>query len=105
VLDRLGPLTGWLREAGVAGGLEPGVDANMLVIWIPVLTSIALALPNTLQILARYEPALGVKAPPTDSAARGEAIVWSASPAWAIELSVIAAVGILHLGGQSEFLY
>jgi D-alanyl-lipoteichoic acid acyltransferase DltB (MBOAT superfamily) len=105
VFDRLGPLTARLSEAGVARGLESGLDVNLLVIWISMLTFIALALPNTLQILARYEPALGVKAPPSDSSAWGRAIAWSASPAWAILLSVVAAAGIFHLGGQSEFLY
>ena len=105
VLDHLGPLAGWLGEAGVARGLEPGVEINQIVPWILALTFIALACPNTLQILARYEPALGVKAPASESSAWRRAIAWSASPAWAIVLSVVAAVGILHLGGQSEFLY
>jgi alginate O-acetyltransferase complex protein AlgI len=105
VLDRLGPLTGWLQQAGVARGLEAGLEVPKLMIWIPALTFIALACPNTLQLLARYEPALGVKAPPSDREAGRMAIAWSASPAWAIVLSIVAAIGIFHLGGQSEFLY
>ena len=105
VLDHLGPLSEWLGEAGVARGLGPDLDVQMLTIWIPVLTFIAVACPNTLQLLARYEPALGVEAPPSDSGSRRRAIAWSPSLAWAIPLSVIAAIGIIHLGGQSEFLY
>ena len=105
VFDRLGPLTARLGEAGVVRGMESGIEVNMLVIWVLGLTFIALVCPNTLQILARYEPALGVKAPPSKRGAWARAITWSASPAWAILLSVVAAIGILHLGGQSEFLY
>jgi len=105
IVDHLGPLSGWLRGVGVAGGLEPGVDANKLALWIPGLTIIALTFPNTLQVLARYEPALGIKAPADESRIGARAIAWSATPAWAIILSVIAAVGVFHLGGESEFLY
>ncbi|KPK50217.1 MAG: hypothetical protein AMJ63_15160 [Myxococcales bacterium SG8_38_1] len=105
VFDRLGPLTGWLGEVGVARGLEPGIEVNLIVPWIVLLTFIALALPNTLQILAPHEPALGVKPPSGMTGFRGRLMTWSASPAWAILLSLIAAVGVFQLGGQSEFLY
>jgi len=105
VLDHLGPLAGWLGEAGVVRGLEPDIELNKIAPWIVGLTLIALACPNTLQILARYEPALGVKAPSSKSGRLERAIAWSASPLWAVVLSVVAAVSIFHLGGQSEFLY
>jgi hypothetical protein len=105
VIERLGPLTSWLSEAGVVRGLEPGVDANQLTIWIAGLTFIALVFPNTLEVLARYEPALGVKELPPEKRRGRLAIAWSASPVWAVLLSVIAATGVFYLGGQSEFLY
>jgi len=105
ILDHLGPLSGWLRGVGVAGGLEPDVDANKLAIWIPALTVIALTFPNTLQVLARHEPALGIKASADEGHVGRRVIAWSASPAWAIILSVVAAVAVSHLGGESEFLY
>ena len=51
----------WLPSQGVAK------DFMMMVIWIAILMFIALACPNTLQMLARFEPALGVKPRPTRS--------------------------------------
>jgi D-alanyl-lipoteichoic acid acyltransferase DltB (MBOAT superfamily) len=105
VIDRLGPVTGVLSDLGVVRGLEPGVDANQLTVWIAGLTFIALVFPNTLEVLARYEPALGVKELPPEKRRGRLAIAWSASPVWAVVLSVIAATGVFYLGGQSEFLY
>ena len=32
-------------------------------------------------------------------------ILWRPSLAWAVAMAVIMAIGILNLGGQSEFLY
>jgi alginate O-acetyltransferase complex protein AlgI len=72
--------------------------------WIALLMFIALACPNTLQILDRYEPALGVK-PKNPESAIGELTRWNASLPWAIAVSIIAAIAIGSLGGPSEFLY
>ena len=71
---------------------------------IALLGFIALALPNTLQFLSRYEPALGVKAPDAEPAAWAR-LAWSASLIWAIGVSILAAVAVYRLGGNSEFLY
>jgi len=105
VYKTLGPLAAWLDSLGVIR--DPGNDWDFIkmTIWIPVLTFIALFCPNTLQVLARYEPALGVKPSPSDAAVAGRKIEWSPSLAWAFAASVIAGIGILSLGGKSEFLY
>jgi alginate O-acetyltransferase complex protein AlgI len=79
-------------------------DFAKTIIWISVLTFVALACPNTLQILSRYEPALGV----TLQSAKlptGSLMEWNASLPWAIGVSLIAAIGIISIGGPSEFLY
>jgi alginate O-acetyltransferase complex protein AlgI len=72
--------------------------------WIAVLMFIALACPNTLQILSRYEPALGVKPQPSKFAFAGN-VEWQASLPWALAISAIAAIAMFSLGGPSEFLY
>jgi D-alanyl-lipoteichoic acid acyltransferase DltB (MBOAT superfamily) len=106
IYERLGPLSDWLTSIGVVPELGNGRNFMMLMIGMPILMLIALVCPNTLHILVRYEPALGVKSQPTDKGAVGRPIVeWNATVAWAIGISVIAAIGILSLGGQSEFLY
>ena len=107
IYDHLGPLAGWLHRAGVASvapELWSGQEFGRMVMWIFASMLIALACPNTLQILARYEPALGVKPHTTDFAGRS-IIEWNASLPWAIGVSIVAAIGILSLSGPSEFLY
>jgi alginate O-acetyltransferase complex protein AlgI len=104
IYDHLGRLAEWLHRMGVASQSGDGKDFMMMVIWIPVLMFIALACPNTLQMLARYEPALGVKPHPVWLLNR-RLVEWNTSLAWAIGVSIIAVIGILSLGGPSEFLY
>ena len=107
IYDHLGPLAGWLHRVGVAT-VSPELwsvqEFGRMAMWTIALMVIALAFPNTLQILARYEPALGVKPLTTDFA--GKSIIeWKPSLPWAIVVSIVAAIGIFSLGGNSEFLY
>ncbi len=103
-LDQLGSLTTWVNRIDSASQSGGGNDFILMVIWISVLMFIALACPNTLQMLARFEPALGVKPRAQDLLGKLH-VEWNASLAWAIGVSVIAIIGILSLGGPSEFLY
>jgi alginate O-acetyltransferase complex protein AlgI len=104
LFDRMGSMAGTLHGLGII--VEPWdiQDFSKLVIWIFALTIIALACPNTLQIMARYEPALGVK-PQQLKLGIGRFVEWNTSLPWAIVVSVVAAIGTASLGGPSEFLY
>ena len=102
IYDRLAPLAGWLHIAKLGGG---DVDLRMMGAWIFALAFIALACPNTLQLLGRYGPALGWKDDPRQARFAGRPIAWSASVPWLVAVSVLAVLAISHLGGQSEFLY
>ena len=83
-----------------------GTDIKQAALWVAILLFIALVCPNTLEILAPYEPALGVKPEPNAPALGGFRIpAWGPSLPWAVALSVIAAVAIFYTGGPSEFLY
>jgi alginate O-acetyltransferase complex protein AlgI len=107
LFDHLGPLANALDRIGViADSSWTSEDLARTAIWISVLMFVALACPNTLQILARYEPALGVK-PRSASLVFGKVRIaeWTASFPWAIAVSVIAAIAIASIGGPSEFLY
>ena len=73
-------------------------------IRISLLLAIALLMPNTLQMLAAFEPAIGVKAE-QDVRATGAALTWGPSAAWAVGLACVALAGVLSLGELSEFLY
>src|SRR5215469_12730355 len=105
LFDHLGPLTSTFHSVGViADGSWNSRDFVKAAIWISGLMFVALACPNTLQILARYEPALGVKSQPTKLLI-GRITEWSASLPWAIAMSAVAAIAIGFIGGPSEFLY
>jgi alginate O-acetyltransferase complex protein AlgI len=83
-----------------------GTDIKHAVMWVAILLFIALVCPNTLQILAPYEPALGVKPSSTAPIIRRLRIpAWGPSLPWAVAVSVVAAVTIFSIGGPSEFLY
>ncbi len=104
VFGHLGPAAAWLAALGIEPTFSSGKILVQESLLISVLLIIALGLPNTLQILAPYEPALGVR-PPKDQAAHSRMLFWSPSPAWAIGLAAVAVSGILSLGQLSEFLY
>ena len=104
LFDHLGPLAGTLHKLGVIAEPWSIGDFAKSAIWIFVLMVIALACPNTLEIMAPYEPALGVKPHPNKLGIRRLA-EWSISLPWAIAVSAVAAIGIASLGGPSEFLY
>jgi alginate O-acetyltransferase complex protein AlgI len=73
--------------------------------WIFALFLIATLLPNSLQILARYEPALDVGQRPAHTPKLAGFLRWQPTVAWAFAVGVAAAAAILRLSAESEFLY
>jgi alginate O-acetyltransferase complex protein AlgI len=104
LLGHLGTLGERLHSAGVIAESWNLQDFAKTAIWIFLLMFVALACPNTLQILAPYEPALGVKVQSGKFPA-GSIVQWNASVPWAIAMSAIAAIAVVSIGGPSEFLY
>jgi alginate O-acetyltransferase complex protein AlgI len=102
IYDHLGALAGRLHQLGI---VTETMDVKGLAKWMFYLMFIALACPNTLQILAAYEPALGVRPPAGEKGFVARVIEWRPSIPWAIGMSAIAVIGIYFIGGQSEFLY
>ena len=82
-----------------------GIGIKHVALWLGAGSFIALACPNTLQILSGYEPALGWRPGSEQASALGVRLLWNPSLAWAVAVAVVVAIGILNLGGQSEFLY
>jgi hypothetical protein len=107
IFDRLGPITAVLQPFVSASVTSAGSGAEFTatIMWIVVLLAVALAFPNSLQVLARYEPALGVKSRSEDLGRWAWIQDWRPTVPWAFLMSAIAVISVLKLGGKSEFLY
>jgi len=84
------------------------LSAQQLIVataWVGALLFVALALPNTLQILSRFGPSLATTTSPSGAARLRRRFEWWPSLPWAAAMSAFAAVAIYRLGGKSEFLY
>ena len=96
---RVGPMM--LLDGAVSCATSPPSAAYMLA-----LLAIALLMPNSLQMLAAYEPALPdpEAAPPVLRRRRPALSGGPPSPGWCF-IAAIAAVSMIWLTGKSEFLY
>jgi D-alanyl-lipoteichoic acid acyltransferase DltB (MBOAT superfamily) len=98
---------GWL---GIGGDAGSGAAFANACLWIAPLLFIALALPNSLELLGRFGPALYFDAPPAAAAssrwraaAGGVQVAWNAR--WAVLSAALFVFGALGLSRPSEFLY
>lgn len=71
--------------------------------WLLGLSVVTFGLPNTLEVLARHEPALHMsRRPPLRF---GGVLEWRPTLPWAVGASAVAVAGIVAVQGKSEFLY
>lgn len=70
------------------------------VAWLLVLFGIIWGFPNTQDIISRYRTRLRSVNPSSALAAQ-----WKFSRGWAVAMGVAASLGVLAVGGTSEFLY
>jgi alginate O-acetyltransferase complex protein AlgI len=87
--------------AGMIGlhGLGPALPRGTMV-QIALLFVVVWALPNVQQIMAKFEPVLGRL-----TSNPHQRLEWRPNRRWAVVCGTIAALGVLALGGTSEFLY
>jgi alginate O-acetyltransferase complex protein AlgI len=104
VIARLAPFGTLLNAVGAHADTTSGEVLTEAALRIAVPLAIALCLPNTLQILSRFEPALGIRPAKRESWLVRHA-QWTESKYWAVGMATVAAAGILSLGQLSEFLY
>jgi alginate O-acetyltransferase complex protein AlgI len=87
--------------AGMAGAHGLGeIIPRTTLLQIAVLFAIVWFAPNTQQIMSKYEPSLG-----RINANRYGLLTWLPASRWALVAGTLAALGILALGGTTEFLY
>ncbi len=104
ILNRIGPAGPWLTALGFTPAWTSGSFLMEATLRIAALLAIALCLPNTLEMLARFEPAIGVK-PAKQPERLVRLLTWEPTSAWALTLAVVTLAGVLSLGELSEFLY
>ena len=105
LLARLGSAGVWLQHIGIHATPPDWFPFDEMLLWLVALAAIVFLCPNTQQMLAKYEPALGVKASDPAGESLLQRIHWRPTVAWACVVAVVAVIGILQLSGPSEFLY
>jgi alginate O-acetyltransferase complex protein AlgI len=114
VLSRSGALAHGLAQLGIVGDDSSGTVFMLTALWIGVLLLIALIMPNSLELLQRFAPALYFEPAPERPAAEGNAarpawhrgglmVAWNGR--WAILIAAFFVFGALGLSRPSEFLY
>ncbi|GAC1340887.1 MAG: MBOAT family protein [Acetobacteraceae bacterium] len=88
-------LAGMLGLHGPGGTLPTSTLAQLAVLFAIVWLA-----PNTQQIMHNYEPALGRAIPNPYPR-----LSWHPRSSWALACGAVAALGVLALGGTTEFLY
>jgi hypothetical protein len=105
IFEWLGPLGGYLQPIVSATAAGNGQEFMVTTAWILLLLLVALVLPNSLHVMAAYEPALGIK-PSADNKSRlAHLFNWRPTVPWAVAMAVLAGIAVTKLGGKSEFLY
>lgn len=105
IYNRLLAVSGWFADNGISASSHDFADVKALTIWLFLLAPLVFLLPNTLQILDRFEPAIGITPSSTKNFIFGLHVNWRTSPAWALFIAMTGFFAVLHIGGYSEFLY
>ena len=92
---------GWLHAGRVVVASPMDVvGVATQALWLGCLAVIVWGLPNTQQIMGRFAPALGR----VEQRATG-LLRWQPTAGWAVAMGAVAAIGVLAVGGTTEFLY
>lgn len=109
VLTRLGAVGHWIADLGVVADMTSGAGLVRTSAWVIALLVVALGLPNSLEVMREFEPALNFQrsSGPTgrpDTATQPR-FVANLGFRWATAFGLMLAIGVLNLNRVSEFLY
>jgi len=97
---RAGEAARWLGDAGVVFTPGGGREFVMNYLWIVVLLPMVFLMPNTQQIMVRFQPALDHGGGTVDTR-----LTWKPGWRWGTIMTLTLAGGLLSLTRPSEFLY
>jgi len=96
----IGGMLGWHGAAVALADGRAAVHAALDIAWLVALYAIVWCAPNTQQIMRNDAPALGrIQPGPLPR------LSWQPTLPWAVALGCTATLGLLSIGGTSEFLY
>lgn len=103
----LGRLQVLLEGWGVTFFLGGGSRFVQTYLWVLFAGAVVFLMPNTQQILGRFEPALDHFGADSGkpAATLGNRIAWSPNRRWAVMIGVLALGSLLSLSRPAEFLY
>ena len=104
IYDLLSSLGLNLSALNISSEFPNNINSLNLAAWLILIMPIGLLLPNTLQVLSAYEPAIGVKKSDSPNFF-GIRIYWSATTFWAFFVAAMTFAAIASIGGYTEFLY
>ena len=111
VLARLGALGEWIAGQGVAADMSSGGTLVHAAAWVVALLLVATCLPNSLEVMRRFEPALNFRPAAAPAPGRGAGVlpagrlVAQLDLGWAALFGLMLLFGTLSLNRVSEFLY
>jgi hypothetical protein len=99
-----------IANLGVTTYLGGGSQFIFTWLWIFFLLFLSFGMPNTQQIMSKFEPVLRLYYPDEKNEIRPLAHVtknlfWKPNISWSIAMGIIAALGVLAMTRVSEFLY
>lgn len=110
IAAKLGGTWPLLAELGFTRYLGGGSQFIFTWLWIALLLTVVVAMPNTQQVMRRFEPVIHMHQADGKSELRlmrrlHLALSWNPSFSWAVATGVIAALGVFAMSRISEFLY
>lgn len=110
IVARLGDSWQMLADLGFTSYLGGGSQFIFTWLWIAILLTVVVAMPNTQQIMTRFEPVIHQHQTDAQNEIRlmarlHSALSWKPGINWAVATGVIAALGVFAMSRISEFLY
>jgi hypothetical protein len=105
ILDQIGPALSVLSAVMPVTPSGSALELAIAMGWVSALLAIVLLLPNSLEVMARYEPAIAYRRPSEGRFGIFMAVSWRPTLLWMIGTASLAACAAYSMGGPSEFLY
>lgn len=104
--NQLGSLRPLLEHSGIGFFLGGGSRFLQTYGWVAVAAAVAFLLPNTQQLMDRFNPALDYR-PGKDAATgmAGRCLQWRPTAQWALWIGLLTVCSLLSLNRPAEFLY